>query len=192
MDMNQKVEVKNRSHSTVIYSLPELSVRRQFTPGETKQLALSELEALTYRPGGLNLIKDCLLITDQGVANQILNQKIEPEYWLDEKGIVKLLKEGSLDEFLDCLDFAPEGVLELIKVAATKMRLNDVEKRTALREKTGYDLDRALLNMRLVKEEEESEGKTEETTKAERRVKPTTPGRRTEPPVYKVVTKQGE
>lgn len=190
MDMNQKVEVKNRSHSTVIYSLPEMSIRRQFTPGETKQLTLGELEALTYRPGGLNLIKDCLLIVDQGIANQIINQKIEPEYWLEEKGIVELLKNGSLDEFLDCLDFAPNGVIELIKVVATKLPLNDVEKRQALKQKTGYDLDRALLNMRLVKEEEESAGKVEEV-KAERRVKPAEPGRRTAAPNYKVV-KQGE
>lgn len=191
MDMNQKVEVKNRSHSTVIYSLPEMSIRRQFTPGETKQLAIEELEALTYRPGGLNLIKDCLLIMDQGIANQIINYKIEPEYWLDEKGIIELLKNGTLDEFLDCLDFAPDGVIELIKVVATKLPLNDVEKRQALKQKTNYDLDRALLNMRLVKEEEESAGKVEEV-KAERRVKqPAEPGRRTATPNYKVV-KQGE
>lgn len=189
MDMNQKVEVKNRSHSTVVYTLPEMSIRRQFSPSETKQIPLNELEALTYRPGGLPLLKDCLLIKDQGIANQIINQKIEPEYWLDEAGILKLMKDGSLDEFLDCLDFAPDGVIELIKVAATKLPLNDVEKRTALKQKTGYDLDRALLNMRLVKEEEESEGKVEEV-KPERRVQKT-PGRRAETPNYKVV-KQGE
>ena len=62
MDMNQKVEVKNRSHSTVVYTLPEMSIRRQFSPSETKQIPLNELEALTYRPGGLSLLKDCLCI----------------------------------------------------------------------------------------------------------------------------------
>ena len=189
MDMNQKVEVKNRSHSTVVYTLPEMSIRRQFTPGESKQITIAELEALTYRPGGLNIILDCLLIKDQGIANQIINHKIEPEYWLDNDGIIKLLKEGTLVEFLDCLDFAPDGVVELIKVAATKLPLNDVDKRQALKQKTNYDLDRALLNMRLVKEEEESAGKTEEV-KVERRVQKA-PARRTETPNYKVV-KQGE
>ena len=100
MDMNQKVEVKNRSHSTVVYTLPEMSIRRQFTPGESKQITIAELEALTYRPGGLNIILDCLLIKDQGIANQIINhnlklslRNIEPEYWLDNDGIIKLLKE---------------------------------------------------------------------------------------------------
>lgn len=192
MDMNQKVGVKNRSHSTVIYNIPEMNVRRQFTPGETKQITVAELEALTYRPGGINLIIDCLLIQDQGIANQIINQKIEPEYWLDEKGVINLMKNGSVDEFLDCLDFAPDGVIELIKIAATKLPLNDVQKRDALKAKTGYDLDRALLNLKKVKEEEEAAGKVEET-KPERRVqRPAEPARRAATPNYKVVATKGE
>ena len=190
MDKSQKVGVKNRSHSTVIYSVPDLRVRREFSPGETKQIAFEELEALTYRAGGLNLIRDCLLIEDEGMAKQLINRKIEPEYWLDEAGVKKLMETSSLDEFLDCLDFAPEGVIELIKDIATKLPLNDVQKREALKNKTGYDLDRALLNMRLVKEEEAAEGKVEETT-PERRVKKTDTGRRTTPN-YKVVTPKGE
>jgi hypothetical protein len=190
MDKSQKVGVKNRSRSTVIYSVPDFRVRRQFSPGETKQIAFEELEALTYCAGGLNLIRDCLLIEDEGMARQLINHKIEPEYWLDEAGVKKLVVNGSLDEFLDCLDFAPEGVIELIKVIATKLPLNDVQKREALKNKTGYDLDRALLNMRLVKEEEAAEGKVEETT-PERRVKKTDTGRRTTPN-YKVVTPKGE
>jgi hypothetical protein len=190
MDKSQKVGVKNRSNSTAVYSVPDLRVSRQFSPGETKQITVEELEALTYYPGGLTLIKDCLLIEDAGIAKQILNQKIEPEYWLDEAGVKKLMIEGSLDEFLDCLDFAPEGVIELIKVIATKMPLNDVAKREAIKNKTGYDLDRALLNLRLVKEEEAAEGKVEETT-PERRVKKTDTGRRATPN-YKIVTPKGE
>ena len=189
MDKNQKIGVKNRSNSTVIYSVPDLNVRRQFSPGETKQLSVAELEALTYCPGGLNLIKSCLLIQDQGIANQIINYKIEPEYWLDEAGVKKLIVDGTLDEFLDCLDFAPEGVIELVKIISTRLPLNDVKKREALKAKTGYDLDRVLLNMRLVKEEEAAEGKVEETT-PERRVKKTDTGRRTTPN-YKVVTPKG-
>lgn len=190
MDKSQKVAVKNRSHSTAVYTLPDLRIRREFSPGETKQLTLEELEALTYRPGGLILIKDCFLIEDTGIAKQILNQKIEPEYWLDEAGVKKLLNESSLDEFLDCLDFAPDGVIELVKVIATQLPLNDVKKREALKAKTGYDLDRALLNLRLVKEEEAAEGKVEEPT-PERRVKKTETGRRATPN-YKVVTPKGE
>ena len=51
---------------------------------------------------------------------------------------------GSLDEFLDCLDFAPEGVRELIKVLAVELPLNDVAKRKAIFEKLGFNVDKAI------------------------------------------------
>jgi len=36
---------------------------------------------------------------------------------------------GSLDEFLDCLDFAPSVIIDMIKVLAVDLPLNDVSKR---------------------------------------------------------------
>lgn len=184
------VSVKNRSNSTVIYNLPEQGVRRQFTPGEVKTIDVKELESLTYRPGGLTLINDCLMIQDQGIARQILNQKVEPEYWLDEKGVTELLVSGSYDSFLDCLDFAPDGVIELIKIIATKLPLNDVRKREALKKKTGYDLDSAL---RHLNESKEDDTPSDIMDVKERRVKTEEPtGRRVATPNYKVVKKQGE
>ena len=95
-------------------------------------LLICSLECSMFRPGGLTLINDCLMIQDQGIARQILNKKVEPEYWLDEKGVTELLLHGSYDSFLDCLDFAPDGVIELIKIISTKLPLNDVKKREAM------------------------------------------------------------
>ena len=40
MDKSQKVGVKNRSHSTVIYSVPDLRVRREFSPAKLSRLLL--------------------------------------------------------------------------------------------------------------------------------------------------------
>ena len=164
------VSVKNRSSSTVVYSLPEQGIRRQFTPGEVKTIDVKELEALTYRPGGLTLINDCLMIQDQGIARQILNKKVEPEYWLDEKGVTELLLHGSYDSFLDCLDFAPDGVIELIKIISTKLPLNDVKKREIIKDKLYLDVTAVLINS--APEEEVTE--KEEVT--ERRVKKTGEG----------------
>ena len=187
------VSVKNRSSSTVVYSLPEQGIRRQFTPGEVKTIDVKELEALTYRPGGLTLINDCLMIQDQGIARQILNKKVEPEYWLDEKGVTELLLHGSYDSFLDCLDFAPPGVIDLIKKLSVSLPLSDIQKRNALKAKTGFDCDAALKH---VMEEKEDDGEnTILKTSGERRVKkeetPTTPERRTAPK-YNVVSKDKE
>ena len=57
-----------------------------------------------------------------------------------------MLKNGSLDQFLDCLDYAPEGVLELVKKFSVELPLTDFEKRQALKAKTGFDVDAAIAN----------------------------------------------
>ena len=48
MENINKVAVKNRSNSTVVYSIPEMNIRREYAPGETKKVPKEEIEALTY------------------------------------------------------------------------------------------------------------------------------------------------
>lgn len=51
---------------------------------------------------------------------------------------------GTLDQFLDCLDFAPESVKEIIKDMAVDLPLNDVRKRNAILDKMGFDVNKAI------------------------------------------------
>jgi hypothetical protein len=104
--------------------------------------------------------------------------------------IIDLIKTGSLDAFLDCLDFAPVGVIDLLKKFAVSVPLADYEKRQALKEKTGFDVDIALKNMIADKAEDTTSSIVSTTT---RRVQSeaATSGRRTAAPKYNVV-KKGE
>ena len=106
--------VKNRSSSVVVYSIPESNLRRTFAPGESKRIPFSELEKLTYQPGGRELIANFLQIMEEEVT-QDLNIHREPEYNMSEAQVRDLILNGSLDAFLDALDFAPIGVIDLIK-----------------------------------------------------------------------------
>lgn len=157
--------VNNRSAGMVVYSIPEEGIRREFMPGESKKIKFSELEKLAYLSGGRTLMENFLQIIDPE-ATKDLGVHTEPEYYLDEQGVIKLLTTGSMDEFLDCLDFAPIGVIDMIKNLAVSLPLGDYNKRKALKEKTGFDLDRALENKEAEKEEASIEPKT-----PERRVK---------------------
>jgi hypothetical protein len=182
--------VKNRSAGVAVYKIPELGIRRSFAPGEIKQISAEELEKLTYQPGGMAMLSGFLQIMEPaGIAQVGLNP--QPEYHMSEKDIANLLKTGSLDEFLDCLDFAPPGVIDLVKKLSVSLPLNDIEKRRALKEKTGFDCDAALKH---VIEEKEDAGETT-ILKTERRVKKeeasATPERRTAPK-YNVVKKEEE
>ena len=179
-----KVTVKNRSNSTVVYKIPDMNLRREFLPGEPKQIDSKELEGLMYIPGGRKIIEDYLLVLEEEVLDEIGIQP-EPEYWMNEDQVIDLLKNGSLDAFLDCLDFAPPGVLDMVKHFAVTLPLNDVKKREAIKEKLKFNVDLAISN----NEEEIEEAKNQ--PKTERRVKPAADSpRRTSPTNYKVVSKK--
>ena len=137
--------VQNRSTSMVCYSIPELNIRREFQPNEIKRIKFDELNQLINQPGGTLLIQDYLKI-DTPEVTQELNIETEPEYYMTKENVKDLILNGSLDQFLDCLDFAPEGVIEIIKDMAIDLPMNDVEKRTALKNKTGFDVDAAIKN----------------------------------------------
>jgi hypothetical protein len=178
-------KVKNRSGGVVTYTIPEMgdkrNVIRSFAPQEIKTIDETELQALSYVPGGTILLENYLQILDEKIVEN-LALEVEPEYNMSEEDIIDLMKNGSLDAFLDCLDFAPEGVKELIKTYSIKLPLNDSAKRDAVKAKLGFDVDKALM---IVRESQTEETKTE--TKG-RRVKPATDSnRRSELPTYKIV-----
>ena len=185
--MSTMYNVKNRSAGVATYKIPEMGIRRTFSPGEVKKISAEELEKLTYRPGGMALLANFLQIMEpEAIAKVGLNP--QPEYFMSEQDIVKMMTTGSLDEFLDCLDFAPPGVIDLVKKLSVSLPLGDINKRKALKEKTGFDCDAALKH---VMEEKEDEGENTILKTGERRVKkdekPAAPERRTAPK-YNVVS----
>ena len=179
--------VKNRSSSVVVYRIPETNLRREFQPGETKKIPFGELEKLTYQPGGHTLLEEFLQIVDEAVTDN-LNVHREVEYDMSETQIRDLLTHGSLDAFLDALDFAPIGVIDLIKTMSVSLPLEDYNKRKALLEKTGFDVDKAVANLQAEKAEEKTAA-NESAAPTERRVKPAVQTGRRTAPNYKVVAK---
>ena len=54
------------------------------------------------------------------------------------------MTKGTLDEFLDLLDFAPIGRLDLIKKFAVSLPLTDTTKIEAVLKATGFDVSKAI------------------------------------------------
>lgn len=169
MEKTAPVKVLNRDSGSVVYSIPEMNgLRRTYQAGEIKEVTFEEIEKLSYIPGGPELLRDSLVILDNDEVIKEIVGETEPEYKYTKEDIINLLKNGTLDEFLDCLDFAPEGVLDLIKALAVELPLNDVSKRNAIREKLNFDIDNVI---RI--QEEATEGEKEVKPTHERRVKKT-------------------
>lgn len=160
------IKVENRDQSKVGYKIPELGgLRRQFEPKEIKEITMDELRKLSYIPGGKVLLSDYLIIHNDEAIEELLGE-VAPEYYYTNEEIEHLLLEGTLPELLDCLDFAPQGVLDVVKQKAIKMKLNDIEKREAISEALGFDINNAI---KIETEIEKEVGKPE-STKKERRV----------------------
>ena len=161
------VVVKNRNNGSTGYTLPDSNVRRTFAPGESKKIPLGELKSLQYSSGG-SFILDNLLVIESQEALDALNMKVEPEYFYDEAKIKDLLYNSNMDEFLDFLDFATEGAIEIAKDIAVKEQIPDTRKRKAISKKTGFSIDSAININKIMDAEDE---KTEETgQEKERRV----------------------
>ena len=190
IDRNAMIKVINKFNGIVGYDVPELGVNRTFYPKESKNISYNELERLSYLPGGESILKDYLEITDENAISELFNIKTEPEYHYSEQDIKKLLTSGTLDQFLDCLDFAPEAVKDTIKSMAVDLPLNDMSKRQAILDKLGFDVTKAI-EIKNTKYDGETE-ETIETKASGRRATPIKTDNATAAPSgrrYKPITK---
>ena len=152
------IKIKNRSNGMVAYTIPELgnrtNVRREFAPKEVKTISFEELEALTFIGGGQTLLEEYLQVSDRAALEK-LGIVPEFEYFMSEEDVKNLVLSGSYDSFLDALDFAPAGVIDLIKKYAVELPCNDNAKSEAMRKVLGFDVDSAL---RINREANETDG----------------------------------
>ena len=159
------VKVTNRNTGSTGYVL-DGGIHRSFNPRETKMIPLSELQALQFDKGGEKILRDYLIIEDKS-ALEALQMETEPEYFYTEDDVKEILLNGSLDQLEDTLNFAPKGVIDLIKKIAVDTEVPDIRKRDMITEKTGVNITNAIEMNHMLKEDEEPV----EEKKAERKVK---------------------
>ena len=162
------VEVTNRNNGTTGYTLNS-GMERIFNINETKKIPLEELQEVEAMPGGEYLLRNYLMIKDK-TALDYLNVEPEPEYFYTENEIKELLLNGSLDQLEDCLNFAPQGVLDILKDKAVSLEIPDMRKRDLISKKLGFNIDNAIKIEKAFKEDSTLNNK--ETTVPERKSTP--------------------
>ena len=143
VEKTREIKLTNRDSGKVGYTIPDLRLYREFSAGETKTITFEELEKLAWTKGGLSLLKDYLIIEDEEAAQEILGH-LEPEYYYTDEIVKKLLTEGTLEQLQDALEFAPKGVIDLIKKESIDLPLNNVAMRKEIFNKTHFNVDRAV------------------------------------------------
>lgn len=165
LDKKTMVKITNRDSGSAGYTIEEMNnLHRNFAAGETKEVPMEEIRALSYLPGGMEILEKCFVINNPEAVKEIYGD-VEPEYTYTAEDVKILLTEGTNEQLMDCLDFAPEGVINLVQQIAVETKLNDVSKRKIIFEKTGFNIDKAIEINDITKEEEEN---TKETKSARR------------------------
>lgn len=157
------VEVTNRNNGTTGYTLSS-GLHRDFNVRETKKIDIEELRELLTVPGGEYLLRNYFIIKDK-TALDYLNLDPEPEYFYTEAEITELLNNGSIDQLEDCLNFAPQGVIDLVKTLAVSLEIPDVRKRDLITKKTGFNVSNAIMVNKVLAEEDEDKEKQKEVIK---------------------------
>ena len=188
MTKNTKIKVRNRSFGSVGYTIPDLgNLHREFEFNETKEIPFEELFKLTQIPGGPYIIENYLTIENDEAVAALLGE-VEPEYYYTSDEITQLLTDGSLDQLEDCLNFAPAGVIDLVKEIAVMLPLNDVAKRDLIFKKTGFNVSQAIE----IAAEDETEQVAAPARKAAPITKRTVVSTTSKTPVRKVVSKPAQ
>lgn len=172
--MNETVKVLNRFLGQTTYVIPELHIRRTFQRGAEQEVPFKELQYLKYQAGGEEMLRNILMIEDEEALEKLVGD-VEPEYHYTESDVENLLLNGSLEQLEDALDFAPLGVIELIKEKAVSLKLSDINKRDAIAKKTEFNVTKAINNIELEKKDEQEEASS--TTDKKENLS----GRRTQP-----------
>ena len=173
MTEEKYVQVRNLSGQSVTMILPDEHIRRVFGPEEVKEVPYSELQKVYARSGGAVLFKDYLAIEDKDIAEEfgVSEDLFTHEYSWTKEDVVELLKNpDKMDELKDALDFAPEGIINLIVDTAVELRVPDVNKRQVITEATGKNINSMIANqIELDKQIAEARGEKEDKKPTQRR-----------------------
>lgn len=133
------MKVMNRDIGQTGYHLPELQIRRVFNVGEIKELKEEEILLLYNTDAGRLMLCQILQIQNKEFVRKNIWPEAPVEYFWTKEDIKKCLLEDSVELFAETLEYAPEGVINILKDLAWRLPLTDLNKCNIMVEKLGFD-----------------------------------------------------
>lgn len=154
---SKEVPVKNLADYRVGYKIEEDNIRRQFSPYEIKNIKAGELRKLNYTRGGHIMLTEYLSVMNRELAKEfgVDDDSYDNEYNWDVQKVDSVLIQEPIEVLQDALDFAPNGIVELIKDRAIALKIDSMDKRLAISKAIGVDLG-GMIDIQQMKEEEEA------------------------------------
>lgn len=158
VNKEKRVKVINRTGGSLAYKIDTLRVTRYWSrPGDYLNISIAELSELRTVRGGNTILRDCVVIEDEEALSVLFpDEDLQPEYKYGIKEVEFLLYEGGTAQLLDALDFAPTGVLDLIKLKSIRKLPNETAKIEAINKKFNIDINKVheLNEEKLIPKEE--------------------------------------
>lgn len=173
IDGQTLVAVENMTSHRCGYALDN-GTRRRFAPHARMTVPAEEIRQAVYEHGNYIFVNE-LRVTDKDLATEIGVPEDMVEYYWTEDDIKEALTEKPIEEFLDAVDFGPEGVKEEMATLAVEMEISDNSRREALQEATGKNITAQIENKHAydTKEEKEETKKSTASTTRKRRTSTT-------------------
>lgn len=174
---NTKIAVQNLTNNDVVYIDDNGGIIRRmvFHAQQTLPVEKEVIERMQYDTGGAILLKDFLSVKDEDMRSSIGVPADQIEYNWTKKDVKELLTSGEEDALRDALDFAPQGIVDMIIDMAVDMPLNDRNKVEIISEASGRNIEMMINNK--LQYEKASEKAPEKTTQRRTTAK-AQPGRR--------------
>lgn len=138
------ITVRNLTNCSVSYKIPEDNRRVVFRTNESKKITAGELRKLYFKPGGESMLRNYLWIDNKALRAEFNIPNNVPEYEWTLADVARIVEQGSNDEIMDALEFGPKGIADAIVDYAIKNKIADSNKRKAIQEITGINVDQAI------------------------------------------------
>lgn len=165
------VPVRNLVNHKVVYTIPDQNRRIVFEPFQERKISAGELRALHYTAGGETLLHEYLCVMNKDLREEfnIPSDQIEYDWTLNDIKYILLDNKASIEALQDALDFAPEGIREMIIDYAVTLKIPDTNRRKVISQMTGIDI-----NKQIEFAEQLDDGGAEQPVLGQRRVKAAT------------------
>ena len=138
-----KVKITNLMDCQTGY--PTISgVFRRLAPYASMTVTAEELRQSANLPGVIDLFRNYVRIGNKSLAEEFGVPSDAVEYSWTQKDVDYAVTSADIDVLLDALDFAPQGIVEMIVDRAVALEIPDMTKRQAILEKTGNDITKMI------------------------------------------------
>lgn len=140
------VPVRNMVNHKVVYTIPDQNRRVVFEPFQERKISAGELRGLHYTSGGETLLHEYLCVKNNDLRAEFNIPKDQIEYDWELKDIKHLLLDNDalIESLQDALDFAPEGIREMIIDYAVIWKIPDTNRRRVISQMTGIDINKQI------------------------------------------------